>query len=77
MPDHLNIPGLEKRISDQTEEIILALDPSIEGETTSLYIEKLLKDQVKITRLAYGIPVGSQLDYADPRTLEKALEGRR
>ena len=77
MPDHLNIPGLEKRISDQTEEIILSLDPSIEGETTSLYIEKLLKDQVKITRLAYGIPVGSQLDYADPRTLEKALEGRR
>ncbi|MCF0260119.1 MAG: recombination protein RecR [Erysipelotrichaceae bacterium] len=77
MPDHLNIPGLEKRISDQTEEIILALDPSIEGETTSLYIEKLLKDKVKITRLAYGIPVGGQLDYADPRTLEKALEGRR
>ncbi|MCF0245787.1 MAG: recombination protein RecR [Ileibacterium sp.] len=77
LPDHLNIQGLEDRLTDQTKEIILALDPSIEGETTSLYIEKLLKDKVKVTRLAYGIPVGGQLDYADPRTLTKAMEGRR
>lgn len=77
LPDQLNIPSLEKRITDQTEEVILALDPTLEGETTAKYLTKLLEDRVKITHLAYGIPVNGKLDYADARTLLKAFEGRR
>lgn len=76
LPEMLNIDSLLKRISEDTQEVILALDPTVEGETTSLYLEKLLEKHVKVTKLAHGIPVGGHLDYADSRTLAKAFEGR-
>lgn len=76
LPEMLNIDSLLKRINKDTEEVILALDPTIEGETTALYLEKLLENHVKVSKLAYGIPVGGHLDYADTRTLAKAFEGR-
>ena len=58
------------------EEIILALTPSVEGDTTSLYIGKLLTPFTKVTRIAYGLPMGSELEYVDEVTLARALEGR-
>lgn len=77
--DDINISSLMKRIDDNNvEEIIFATDPTVEGETTALYIAKLLKDKnIKITRLAFGLPVGGKLDYADSLTISKALEGRK
>lgn len=77
MPDSLSITQLEDRLKTGQEEVILALDPTIEGETTSMYLEELLKDKATVTRLAYGIPVGGKVNYADERTLIKALEGRK
>jgi len=77
LPDQLNIMSLVDRINNDTEEVILALDPTVEGETTSLYISKLLEGKCRVTRLAHGIPVGSHLDYTDAMTLLKAFEGRR
>lgn len=77
LPDQLNIESLVSRITPDTKEVILALDPNIEGETTALYLSRLLEDKVRVTQLASGIPVGSQLEYADSRTLEKAFEGRK
>lgn len=78
LPDDLNISSLLDRVKDsQVEEVILALDPTVEGETTSLYLEKILKDYVKVTRLAYGIPIGGHLDYTDRLTLLKAFQGRK
>ena len=69
---------LVRAAHEQTKEVILALPPSIEGETTSLYINKLLSTfGIKVTRIAFGIPVGSDLEYADEITLIRALEGRR
>ncbi|ABX09020.1 RecR protein [Prochlorococcus marinus str. MIT 9211] len=77
-PELLNISPLVKRItSEETTEVILALTPSVEGDTTSLYLAKLLNAFVKVTRIAYGLPVGSELEYADEVTLARALEGRR
>ncbi len=76
-PELLNISSLIKRVSEEAiDEVILALTPSIEGDTTSLYLAKLLKVFVKVTRIAYGLPVGSELEYADEITLARALEGR-
>lgn len=77
--DDLNIDSLLKRIDkEQTKEIILATNPTVEGETTALYIAKLLDGKnIAITRLAYGLPMGGHLDYADTLTLDRALEGRR
>ena len=77
-PEDLNIDALIERVKkNKAEELILALKPSIEGETTSLYISKLLEsDKVKITKLAYGIPLGAEIDYVDSLTLEMALENR-
>lgn len=77
--DDINISSLLDRISaNNVEEIIFATDPTVEGETTALYIAKLLKDKdVKVTRLAFGLPVGGKLDYADSLTISKALEGRK
>ena len=67
-----------KRIDKENiKEVILALTPSIEGDTTSLYVGRLLKPFAKVTRIAYGLPVGSELEYADEVTLSRALEGRR
>ena len=59
------------------QEVILALTPSVEGDTTSLYLARLLKPFCSVTRIAYGLPMGSELEYADDVTLARALEGRR
>lgn len=76
-PDQLKIPELLNRL-ENTEEIIMATNPTVEGEATALYIAKLLKPLgIKVTRLAYGIPVGGDLEYADEVTLSRAMEGRQ
>ena len=75
--DNLNISSLLDRVNNGVEEIIIATNPTIDGETTALYISKLLNgSKVDITRLAYGLPMGGNLDYTDQLTLQKALEGR-
>ena len=78
-PDDVNISSLISRIDKENiEEIILALKPSIEGETTMQYIKKILENKnIKITRIATGIPMGTDIDYIDAMTLEFALEGRK
>jgi recombination protein RecR len=78
-PDQLHIAELISRIEeDEVEEIILALNASVEGESTSLYIQQQIGDiEVKITRLARGLPIGLDLEYADQITLSRALEGRQ
>ena len=77
-PDDLKISALMERISLlHTEEIILAMNPTVEGDTTALYLSRLLeKKNLKITRLALGLPVGGDLEYADRLTLTRALKGR-
>lgn len=78
LPEDINIDSLVDRINkDEIKEVILALDPTVEGETTSLYIEKLIGKDVLVTRLAYGIPMGGHLDYTDSLTLLKAFQGRK
>ena len=76
--DQLNIDSLFPRIEKEgIKEIIIATDPTIEGETTALFLARMLQnDEINVTRLAYGLPIGSQLDYADTLTLHKALQGR-
>lgn len=77
-PEQLNIQPLVRRVSQQqVKEVILAISPSVEGETTTLYIGHLLKPFTKVTRIAFGLPMGSDLEYADEVTLARALEGRR
>jgi recombination protein RecR len=78
-PEDINIPSLLKRLQDETvQEVILATNPNIEGEATAMYISRLLKPSgIKLTRIAHGLPVGGDLEYADEVTLSKALEGRR
>ena len=78
-PDDLYIRSLVERVAaGGIEEVIMATNPDTEGEATAIYLSRLLKPfQVKVTRLAYGIPVGSHLEYADDATLVRALEGRR
>ena len=78
-PEDINIPSLIDRVKkDKVKEIILALKPSVEGETTSLYISKILEGtDVKISKIAHGIPMGAEIDYVDSLTLEMALENRR
>ena len=77
-PEMLQISSLVKRVdSEQTKEVILALTPSVEGDTTSLYLARLLRPFTKVSRIAYGLPMGSELEYADEVTLTRALEGRR
>lgn len=76
LPDSLNIESLIER-SSQSKEIILALNATVEGELTSLYLSKRLEDITTVTRLAFGLPIGGQLDYADDMTLLKAFEGRK
>jgi recombination protein RecR len=77
-PDGLKIKELLKRVnSDDITEIIMATNPDVEGEATAMYLSRLLKPlSIKVTRIAYGIPVGGDLDYADEVTLARALEGR-
>lgn len=78
-PDDLKIKELIQRISSgDFKEVIMANNPSIEGEATAMYISKLIKPfGVKVSRIAYGVPVGGDLEYADQVTLAKAIEGRR
>ena len=78
-PDELHIKSLVDRVAaGGVEEVIMATNPDTEGEATAMYLSRLLKPfAVKVTRLAYGIPVGSHLEYADDATLMRALEGRR
>ena len=75
----INFPSLLTRIKEgEIKEVILATNPTIEGETTALYIEKILEQyNITISRLAYGLPMGAQLDYADELTLTRAFEGRK
>lgn len=78
-PEDINVPDLVKRLQDETiKEVILATNPNIEGEATAMYISRLLKPSgIRTTRIAHGLPVGGDLEYADEVTLSKALEGRR
>lgn len=77
-PDDINLKELIKRVNGDIKEIIVATNPNVEGEATAMYISKILKPfGVKVTRIAHGIPVGGDLEYADEVTLAKALEGRR
>jgi len=77
-PDDLKIKGLLARVTNGVNEIILATNPNVEGEATAIYLAKLLKPLgVRVTRIAMGVPVGSDLDYADEVTMHKAMEGRR
>ena len=77
--DDIRIKELLTRLTDENvREVILALSPSVEGEATSLYLNKLIKPfGVKISRIAFGLPVGADLEYADEITIAKAIEGRR
>ena len=77
-PEDLNISTLISRITGEVKEIIIALNPSIEGEVTSLYIQKILeKYNVKVSRLSYGIPMGSDIEYLDPIMISKAWDDRK
>ncbi|NLO15489.1 MAG: recombination protein RecR [Clostridiales bacterium] len=78
-PNDIDIKGLLKRLADgAVQEVIVATNPDIEGEATASYLARLIKPmRVKVTRIAHGVPVGSDLEYADEVTLSKALEGRR
>ena len=76
-PDDLTVKELLLRMNDSVNEVIMATNPTVEGEATAMYISKLLKPiGIKVTRLAYGVPVGADLEYADEVTLMRALEGR-
>jgi len=76
-PDDLKVRELLRRLPGEVTEVILALNPTVEGEATTIYLSKLLKPLgVKVTRLARGIPVGGNLEFADEATLSRALEGR-
>jgi recombination protein RecR len=83
-PELLQIQSLVKRVAADpgeagvpVEEVILALTPSVEGDTTSLYLARLLRPFTAVSRIAYGLPMGSELEYADEVTLARAFEGRR
>ena len=78
-PDDLHIKGLLERVgADDVKEVILATNPNVEGEATAIYLARLLKPLgVRVTRIAMGVPVGSDIEYADEITMLKAMEGRR
>ena len=78
-PDRLNIKSLLERVTnDEIQEVILALNPDLEGETTSLYLTKLLKPfGIKVTKIASGIPMGGNIEFADSATISRALDGRQ
>jgi recombination protein RecR len=79
-PDEIKIWELVERVKDDTDkEIILATNPTMEGEATAMYIAKQLKvenGKLKISRIGRGLPIGADIEYADPTTLERAMEGR-
>ncbi|NEP42711.1 MAG: recombination protein RecR [Okeania sp. SIO2H7] len=77
-PEQLTIQPLVRRVSQgNIKEAIVAISPSVEGETTTLYVGQLLKPFTRVTRIAFGLPMGGDLEYADEVTLARALEGRR
>ena len=78
-PDKLKIKELLSRLAEgEIEEVIVATNPTVEGEATAMYLARLIKPLgIKVTRLAYGVPMGSDLEYADEVTLFRAIEGRR
>src|SRR5512143_1833187 len=78
-PEHLRIANLTKRLEEgAVDEVILATNPTVEGEATSVYLAKLIREKgVKVTRIATGVPAGSDIEYADEVTMSKAMEGRR
>lgn len=78
-PDEITVKELISRLSDDSiEEIIMATNPTVEGEATAMYISRLIKPMgIKVSRLAYGVPVGADLEYADEITLSRAIEGRQ
>jgi recombination protein RecR len=78
-PDQLRIGNLVKRVeSGEVDELIVATNPTVEGEATATYLSRLFKSaSVKVTRIATGVPVGSDIEYADEVTMQKAMEGRR
>ncbi len=77
-PEDLNISSLLNRIDDNVKEIVIALNPCIEGDVTSMYVKKILeKYNVKVSRLSYGIPMGSDIEYLDPIMISKALDDRK
>ncbi|HIK33838.1 MAG TPA: recombination protein RecR [Oscillatoriales cyanobacterium M59_W2019_021] len=77
-PEQINIQPLVRRVNQGgVNEVILAVSPSVEGETTTLYIAQLLKPFTRVTQIAFGLPMGGDLEYADEVTLARALEGRR
>jgi recombination protein RecR len=79
-PDEIRTNELVQRIEENTQELILALNPNMEGEATCMYLNKMIKSKfptVKVTRLAHGLPVGADIEYADDVTLSRAISGRR
>lgn len=77
-PDDIRIKELLKRLTPEIKEVILATNPNVEGEATAMYVARLIKPLgIKVTRIAHGVPVGGDIEYADEVTLSKALEGRR
>lgn len=77
-PDDLKIQGLLERLTGEDIEVVIATNPNVEGEATAMYLSKLLKPMgVRVTRIARGLPVGSDLEYADAVTLARALDGRQ
>lgn len=77
-PDDLKIKELIARINEDVKEVIIATNPNVEGEATALYLSRLIKPLgVKVSRIAHGVPIGSDLEYVDQVTLSRALEGRR
>ncbi len=77
-PDDIKVKELVSRINSDVTEVIMATNPTVEGEATAMYIARLLKPfGIKVTRIAHGIPVGANIEYADEVTLARALEGRR
>ena len=77
-PDDLKIKELLTRLKDDVKEVIIATNPNVEGEATAVYLSKLIKPMsIKVTRIARGLPVGSDLEYADSATISRALEGRQ
>lgn len=77
LPEDIHCEALFQRVSKATKEVILALNATVEGEMTSMYITRKLEDTTKVSRLAFGLPIGGHLDYADDMTLIKAFEGRK
>ena len=77
LPEDINIPSLLERCNETTNEVIIATNPTVEGDTTALYIQQILKQTgVKVSRLASGLPVGGDLEYADKLTLARSFRGR-